>query len=217
MIVYETQGKTCCYIHIPKCCGKYIGKKIMKNYKCIKKYWGDGIKSKKIYKVNSFVDRAHIPVDMFLNHFYMKGDITEFATYTRNPYNRLISAYLYCSRIRRKTRDEKKHAQKFKSFVKTKLANSDFGKYNYPHHNRLGGGGVHFARQCLYLRTDFCKKLNFKIKINKLETIDKNEPMWSDFNLREYDLDLYYDAESFEIVNTLYNEDFIKLKYEKKL
>ena len=39
--------------------------------------------------------------------------------------------------------------------------------------------------------------------------------MWNNFKLKKYDLNLYYDDESIEVVNKLYDEDFKKLGYEK--
>lgn len=217
MIVFENKNKTCCFVHIPKNSGRYIRGVIGKNFKVLQTFWHSD-NPKKYGLTIPYIDKAHIPIDMFLRHFYTEH-IDEFIAYTRNPYDRLISAYFYnygFGRLQKlKNMGEEKRADIFQHFIKKKLINSDFDKHVYPLHNRLGGGGVHFSKQSLFLRTPDLPN-NFQVKITKLENISNNETMWNDFKLKKYDLNLYYDIESLEIVNELYDEDFKKLGYEKK-
>jgi hypothetical protein len=217
MIVFENENKTCCFVHIPKNSGRYIRDVIAKNFKVLQTFW-HSVNPKKYGLTIPYIDTAHIPIDMFLQHFYTER-INEFIAYTRNPYDRLISAYFYnygFGRLKKlKNMSEEERALKFQTFIKSDLVNSSFDKYIYPRHNRLGGGGVHFAKQSLFLRIPDSPKYDFRVKIIKLENISNNETMWNNFKLKNYDLNLYYDDESIEIVNKLYDEDFKKLGYEK--
>jgi len=220
MLVFSNQDRVCCYVHLPKCSGKFIRGVIKENYTVIKEFWGDDQEGNNVYDVNLFVDRAHIPIGKFFKQYY-SSYIDEFIVYTRNPYDRLISAYFYNYRLWGTApaiykRPIEKQVEMFQEFVKHNLVNSNFDKFEYPLNNRLDGGGVHFAKQWFFIQDGF-KKSDYNITINKLENIDSNETMWKKFKLPVYDLELYYDDETLEIVNDLYSEDFTNLGYEKTI
>ena len=109
MLIFENNLKLYIFIHIPKNSGKYIRDKINKNNdnKIIKSYW----------HLDSNLDLAHIPYvkrDKFVNNLI---DYNYF-TYSRNPYDRIISAFFY--------RNPKKNKNDFKEFIKKTLITFDF-------------------------------------------------------------------------------------------
>ena len=85
---------------LPKNSGKYIRKKIAdnKSNKILQTYWG----------VKNNFDLAHIP---YVKNNFIKNNIDyNYYTYTRCPYNRIISAFFY--------KNPRKNPNNFKHFVK---------------------------------------------------------------------------------------------------
>jgi hypothetical protein len=182
MIVYEKNGKIIAFIHIPKNSGTYIREQILKdtNNNILNSFWG----------ISKRIDIAHIP--FILKNNYINYNIDNYYTYVRNPYHRLISAYLYKNNINNKIN--------FKFLIKEKLINFKFNlRYSY--------NIIHFYPQYLFL----INKLNQIKKDIKIIKIEEDK----DLNPHYYNLSDYYDKETFEIVNKIYAKDFELFNYEK--
>lgn len=171
------------FIHIPKNSGKYIRKHINKNkiHKKIIGYWG----------IENNIDLAHIPY--MKRHKYIKklskkglNEKYNYITYSRDPYDRLISAYFY--------KNKDKTIEEFKEFCKKELININFNnEYSYKN--------IHYYPQYLFI----CDKKRELIDID-IKRIE---------NPKKYDLKKYYDDEILKIVNEIYSRDFELLNYKK--
>lgn len=171
------------FIHIPKNGGKYIRKHINKNKmnKRIMGYWG----------IMDNIDVAHIPY--MKRHKYIKKLSTKglhekynYITYSRDPYDRLISAFFY--------KNKDKTIEDFKNFCNNELTNIIFNnEYSYKI--------IHYYPQYLFI----CNKNRELININ-IKRIE---------NPKKYDLKKYYDNETIKKVNEVYNRDFELLNYKK--
>ena len=127
MLIYETQNKYYIYIHIPKNSGKYIRNKISNNKdnKIVRNYWG----------VRLRIDLAHIPY-VKKNKFIENNIEYNYFTYTRCPYDRIISAFFY--------KNPKKNINDFKHFVKNTLTMYEF---NMSFNNTI----IHYYPQYLFV------------------------------------------------------------------
>lgn len=136
------------------------------------------------------IDYAHIP---FIKRFdYISHDIDfQYFTFCRNPYDRIISAYFY------KTAFEK-YDNDFKYFVKNYLVSFHFSE---DFHHSI----IHFYPQYRFL-SDENNLIAENITITKIE--ENHHP-------RKYNLLLYFDEEVLEIINHIYENDFILFHYEK--
>lgn len=183
MLIFETQHKYYIFIHIPKNCGKYIRNKITENIdnKILNDYWG----------IHSDLDLAHIPY--LKKNEYVNNDIEyNYFIYTRCPYDRILSAFLY--------KNPNKTIDEFKDFIKNTLISYDFNRsFDYMI--------IHYYPQYLFIcdeNLDIVKN----IKINKLEDI---------INPKKYDLTKYFDNESIHIINNIYSKDFLFFNYQKEV
>ena len=194
MIVYERDSIIYCYIHIPKNSGKYIRNILIENNKnkIIDSFWGiDNI------------DLAHIPFMLKENYIdFLKlnkniNDIQYF-TYTRNPYYRIISAYIY--------KNPNNSSEDFKNFVSNELINFNF----YENFNWLI---IHYYPQYLFIcDTNLQIPTNIKIeKFEKTKIINDTEII---VNKKIYDLFEYYDNNTLKIINKIYELDFKLFNYE---
>ena len=179
MYIFEKENKSYILIHIPKNGGRYIRDIHLKekSVKTICNYWG----------IKSNLDLAHIPYllkDSFIKDFI---DYNYF-TYTRNPYDRLISAYFF--------KNKNKGKNDFMDFVKNILISLDFSL-------KFDQNIIHYYPQYLFL-CDENLILQENIKIYKLE----NE------NPKRYNLTDYFDKISIQIVNQIYNKDFLLFGYD---
>ena len=182
------------FIHIPKNSGTYLREKIKKNTQntIINNYWG-------IY--NGF-DLAHIPfflLNKYVPHYVPNFDLNQIKmiAYSRNPYHRLISAFLYRTKLKVNNYNTSLSYSDFKQFVKNKLVHFDF---NRSYESNI----IHYYPQYLFLvgQNDTFDK---NIIIYKIE--DKENPKF-------YDLNEYYDNETLMIVNKIYAKDFKYFNYE---
>jgi hypothetical protein len=181
MIVYiDKNNRLCVYIHIPKNSGKHIRKKIISENTIIKSFWDIGD-----------IDLAHIPF-MLRSKYIEDPDIQYYYSYSRNPYQRLISAYFYLN--------PKKNYYNFIDFCKNKLPKYNF---NLSFHKDY----IHYYPQYLFVCDD-----TFKVSID----VDKLEDLqYEGFNLKKYNLLLYYNNETLQIVNNIYSKDFELFGYKK--
>tara|TARA_Y100000748_G_C15438564_1_gene466201 strand:- start:520 stop:1092 length:573 start_codon:yes stop_codon:yes gene_type:complete len=170
------------FIHIPKNGGKYIREKINKNKKNkrIKGYWG----------VKKNFDIAHIPY--MKRHKYIKDlsirgleEKYNYITYSRDPYDRLISAFFYKNR--------EKSIDDFKKFCNEELENINF---NTEYSNKI----IHYYPQYLFICDKKMELIN--INIRRIE------------NPKKYNLKKYYDNDTVKKVNKIYNRDFKLLNYK---
>lgn len=183
MLLYEDNTGYKCYIHIPKNSGKYIRNCInnCKSNKIIKNFWGE----------SSQFDYAHIPY--VKKDDYLPTTITQkiyFFSYSRNPYDRIISIYFY--------KNENKTIEDFKMFILNILPQIAFDDKHDKHN-------IHYYPQYLFV----CNK-NLEIDDVNVEKIE--DVKW--LNNRTYDIPLYFSDDMLKIVNDIYKEDFIRFGYK---
>ena len=177
MLVFENNNKCYVFIHIPKNSGKYIRHKIANNpdNKILNDYW----------HIESNLDLAHIPY-MKKNDF-ITHTIEKYFTYTRCPYDRIISGFFY--------KNSDKNIDDFKIFIKNTLISYDFDiSFDYMI--------IHYYPQYLFI----CDE-NLDISHVEINKIEDNE------NPRKYDLLQYFDDESIHIINRIYEKDFLFFNY----
>ena len=181
MLIFENQHKYYIYIHIPKNSGKYIRKKIADNEsnKILETYWG----------VKDNFDLAHIPY-VKKNNFIKNNIEYNYYTYTRCPYNRIISAFFYLN--------PDKKTDDFKHFVKNTLISYEF---NMDFECKI----IHYYPQYLFI-CDENLDIPKNIKIDKLE--DCEQP-------KQYNLINYFDDECINIINNIYSNDFLFFNYNR--
>jgi len=181
MLIFENQHKYYIYIHIPKNSGKYIRNKIANNKsnKILKKYWG----------VKNNFDLAHIPY-VKKNNFIKNNIEYNYYTYTRCPYNRIISAFFYLN--------PGKNPHHFKHFVKNTLISY---KFNMDFKCNI----IHYYPQYLFI-CDENLDIPKNIKIDKLENCEQP---------KQYNLINYFDDECINIINKIYSKDFLFFNYNR--
>ena len=141
MIIFSKDNKYYVFIHIPKNGGKYIRNKIHKNNRVIKSYWG----------VVSGFDLAHIPYSK-RNAFINPNVEHHYYAYTRNPYDRIISAYYY--------KNPTKQKPDFILFLTKVLPTLDFSDFDSEF--------IHYYPQYLFV----CDEHSVKVKMIKLEEVE---------------------------------------------
>ena len=176
MLIFE---KKYIYIHIPKNSGKFIRKKIEKdkNVNILQSYWGG----------KTTLDEAHIPY-ILKDNFVRDSDNYLFFSHSRNPYNRIISAYFY--------KNKNKNIHDFKSFIINELPNLDFDLY-------FDRKIIHYYPQYLFV-CDNNYEIN-NVEVTKLEDIE---------NPKEYKLTKYLDSDMIKIINEVYKKDFELFNYD---
>jgi hypothetical protein len=179
-LIYQGKSKQqYIFFHIPKNSGKYIRKKIQSNNKVIVNYWG----------IRNNLDIAHIPYMLINNYINKKIDNYKCYTYSRNPYNRIISAYFYLN--------PGKSINDFKNFCRYILPKYDF-------HLQFDKSYIHYYPQYLFVCNSNLKIDN--VTILKLEDYEKP---------RQYNINKYFDKDLIEIINTIYSKDFELFNYTK--
>jgi hypothetical protein len=181
------------FIHIPKNSGSYLREKIKKNTEntIIKNYWN----------VSNGFDLAHIPFSL-LHKYISNFDLDQFKiiAYSRNPYHRLISAFLYRTNLKVKNYDLSSSYSDFKLFVKNEL---DHFNFDQSYKSNI----IHYYPQYLFLVDNNIVFNSKNIEVYKIE--NKENPKF-------YDLNKYYDSETLMIVNKIYANDFKYFNYEMK-
>lgn len=214
MIIYNPEHLTC-MIHVPKNSSKYLMGKVHGQHKVILKTYGyhEGIDISHIpfSHIETFLDSAtytigerkrgkSIPPRRPFYTAYAKtnkikikySDIKEVIAYLRDPYDRLISAWNY--RYKRENRCS------FEKFIKRKLVDINF---NDKHPIPL----THIYPQHKFVINEQ-GEIDPLVKLYRLEDHEHGSLKLRNFKLRKYDLDKHYDAESREIVETVYKKDF---------
>jgi len=178
VLIFEYNNKVHVFIHIPKNSGKYIRNKIKekRGVNILKCFWD----------INK-IDLAHMPY-IFFDKYLKEYNIDEIITYVRNPYHRIISAFIY--------RTTKKNPYEFRKFIKRNLIQY---KFDYTYDFNI----IHYYPQYLFL---IDKNYNIKnINIKKVEDLE---------NHRKYDLRKYYTNKILSIINKIYKKDFEYFNYE---
>ena len=182
LVFYNNETGLHVYIHIPKNSGKYLRGKILKNTnnKKLLGLWG--------YDRNQVIDTAHVPY--LLRKLYILNDNKHnYFTYSRNPYDRLISIFFY--KYPKKTKND------FKNYVKNILPTIEFS-LDY-HRDK-----IHFYPQYLFV-CDKTLNVAEEVTVSKLE--DSEKPT-------KYNLSEYYTNEIIEITNQIYEKDFLYFGYD---
>ena len=212
MMVFKKDGQLWCYVHIPKNCGKYIKRQIKNSYPTKMNMWGEDLKISKRLGFKQFVDRCHVSKNTFANMYGKKLNIKKYITYTRDPYQRIISAFLYKNyskqwRGRKVPATESEHSIEFKKFIKNELIEYDVNQYpeNRGNYNEYG---VHYMSQ-----QSFIEDFDENCFISKIEN-PSNVIILNNCKPRTYNLSLFYDKYSIEIINEKYENDFLKFGYE---
>jgi hypothetical protein len=183
MLIFKNRNQYHIFIHIPKNSGKYIREKIISspNNKIIKSYWGSD---------NALdLDLAHIPYNK-RNKFVSRKILYHYFAYTRNPYDRIISAFFFLNPT--------KSVDNFIFFCKNELIHLNF-------HLDFDKNYIHYYPQYLFL-CDEKYQIN-NIKVGKLEDHKNLRP-------KKYLLKDYFDEECMEIINKIYEKDFLLFDYE---
>jgi hypothetical protein len=236
LIFSDTNDETKKYvfIHILRCCGRYVRKQIYKRFKT-HFVFPEMTSNPQANPVSSRfeTDTQYIMHERYLNYKSYNLGQTKFITFVRNPYDRLISAYYYyllgiyyCEDqsnkndfleflitpfqiLKTKTMNELMNSFKanFKKYIKTEVENlnDDFNYILCPQYKFV---------------VDENNKIPEDISIYKLEEYtSESEPgqffQFENFNLKVYDHSEYFDNETLEIVNRKYNMDFELLGYKK--
>ena len=212
-MVFEKDGQHWCYVHIPKNCGKYIKRQIKNSYSVKLNVRGENLNKSKRLGYKKFVDRCHVSKNIFANMYGKKLNIKKYITYTRDPYQRIISAFLY-KNYGKQWRGEKvqvtelEQSIEFKKFIKNKLIEYDVDKYPESRGN-YNEYGVHYMSQ-----QSFIGDFDGNCFISKIEN-PSNQIILNNCKPKTYNLSLFFDATSIEIVNKKYENDFLKFGYEK--
>jgi len=181
MLIFQNNNKYYVFIHIPKNSGKYVRNNINnnRNNKILMSYWS----------IHRGLDLAHIPY--VKKNIFIKNNIDfNYFAYTRCPYDRIISAFLY--------KNPNKTIDDFKYFVKKTLTSYDF---NMSFNHTI----IHYYPQYLFV-CDENLDIYKNIKIYKLEHVMKPT---------KYDLPKYFDDETIDIINNIYSKDFLFFNYKK--
>ena len=141
--------------------------------KILHDYWGYNSKR---------LDLAHIPY-IKRNEFITNNIEYKYFANTRNPYNRIISAFFY--------KNKNKNINDFKYFVKNTLITYDF---NMSFDCMI----IHYYPQYLFV-CDENLDIPKNIKIDKLEDVETP---------KIYDLTKYFDDECLNIINNMYIKGF---------
>lgn len=189
MFVFTKSEEFFVYIDIPIPIATFIRKQIINDlYRTIKNYW---------FILEEKLDLAHIPYNMRKEYINQEFEHV-YITFTRNPYQKLISTFMNT-----KFSDE----MTIKEFIMNVLSNEKFDDYDYKM--------IHYYPQYKFV-TDEDGIIAKEIKIFKLEEYKNEFIKFSDkLVLKSYDLREYFDAESLVKFNEIYAKDFEAFGYEK--
>lgn len=178
-VIYSNNNNKFVYIHIPKNSGRYMRGKIQSNME------NNIILS--LWNIENNIDLAHIPYMKIGNYIEHKYNEYFFYAHSRNPYDRLISAFYY----------KNSQDQCIKHFCKNILPNLNF-------HTEYDSQIIHYYPQYLFLCNENMTLGN--IKVTKIEEEE---------NARRYNLHEYFDQECIQIINHIYHHDFMYFNYQK--
>lgn len=180
MLIFKRGDLLYVYIHIPKNSGKYIRKKIASDERntVVKSYWD----------ISNGIDMEHIPY-ISRNMVLDSSKEYRFIAHSRNPYDRLISAYFYLN--------PNKSTDDFRHFCLHILPLFEFNTEKYDRTY------IHYYPQYLFL-CDEDEQIGENIWVSKVEDC---------CNSKRYELQEYYTKEIVLIVNRIYEKDFYFFGY----
>lgn len=199
IVIPKINKSNALFIHIPKAAGSSIQKAVF------------GLNSWTHHKYKDF--EKELPEETLKKVFKF--------SFTRNPYDRLFSAYQYLKRGGNNATDKywaKKYLNNyptFERFVKEFVTNKNVHSYVHfiPQHefiiDKNGKIAMDFLGKFENLEYDFnaiCKKLEIKNSLQKLNATQTKEEVCQT---------KIYDYEMKKIVYEVYKKDFILLKYSK--
>jgi len=188
MIIYKTQDDIIkVFIHIPKNSGKHIRRQLLlkKDIEILEDGWG--IQTAKRVGLTNIAFLVHLS---YLNHkqYLHTEDTCQFYAHSRNPYDRIISAFFYLNPA--------KSTNDFQKFCKECLINIVFTI-------DIGVPYLHYYPQHLFV-CDEDLHIPPNMTIYKIEECE---------NPRIYNLDEYFTGEIYSIINKVYELDFILFGY----
>lgn len=235
LIFSDTNNETKKYvfIHILKCCGKYIRKQIYKKFKTYFVFPEMASNPQAIpISSTSESDTQYIMHERYLKYKSYNLGQSKFITFVRNPYDRLISSYYYY--LLGMYYDDSTNKNDFLKFIitpfqilKTKTMNdliknfkADFKKYIKTQVENLTENFNYILTPQYKFIVDENNNIPEDIIIYKLEeyTADSEAGrffQFENFNLKIYDHIEYFDNETLEIINRKYVMDFELLGYKK--
>ena len=180
MLLYEKNGTIFCYIHIPKNSGKFHRQEVTEHANVLKSYWG----------TENGVDLAHIPY-MYVAPVSPENVVgnVRFYAHTRNPYNRVVSAFFYLN--------HEGTIDGFKELVVNELA-------SYVFDDTFPSDFIHYYPQYMFV---YDKDFKTRVKTQRLEDMNLS-------GLNTYDRETYFNDEVLEIINRVYRPDFEKFGYD---
>lgn len=229
MLIFSINGQIYVYIHIPKNSGRYIKQQIGGKFEC--HHLVDNIVQNQISFVNPVLTNdfrstqfPHFSYQQIILNKNELSDITpdsKYITFTRNPYDKLISGYFYAissrpsdvvnisvERLRTLTMEEFINSLilEFRNFIKNRL-------------NLLVEKHLIVKPQYKYV-IDENGDIPLNLKFYRLEDYTTNTEahnffQFENFNLRKYDYSIYYDNECITIINEIYSKDFELFGYDK--
>ena len=241
LIFIDKNSQKTVFLHLPKCSGEYFRKEIVKSFEIIneekvKVFHETHFKDLKLNAFSAF-ERITKMIDteysiskygpeqfkLFSTYVLYKNIIHfldpseyKFIAFVRNPYQRYISIYFHYNnqdvytieQLKTKTIQEciAETREKFNTFIRNncKLIDTE------PHQDILM-----FDRQHVFL-VDENGNLPSNMVIYKLEeNLPEIFSSFNNFNIKNYNLDDYYDLDTKELVYQGYIKDFELFGYDK--
>ena len=205
MLIFNFNETKTIYIHIPKNCGRYIRKQIYNNFECF------NVNPGYPYPV-SFKETNDAGYYLHDRYTMVKDLANNFITFVRNPYHRVISFFylkIFENHVFITDTPVIDFIRNPLEILKTKnmedlinLLKTEFKKYI------LDITDTSLIPQYNYLIDDQ-GNIPSNLTIYKLEEPETFEHLgFKDFQLKEYDLSEYFDTESLEIVDNIFQKDF---------
>ena len=240
MLIFTDKNSRFVFLHIPKCSGEYFRREIVKNFEIINEEKMKVLHKNHFtnMKLNAFsaFDRVIKMIDteysiskygpdehkMFSTYVLYKNvvqflDPSEytFIAFVRNPFQRFISIYFHYNNQDVYTIEQLKTKSIQECISETRQQFNTFIRNNYklvdtePHQDI-----VMFDRQYVFL-VDENGNLPSNMRIYKLEeNLPEMFSSFTDFNIKNYTLDDYYDLDTKEIIYNLYKKDFELFGYQ---
>jgi hypothetical protein len=229
------------FLHVPKCSGEYFRKEIVKNFEIIneekiKVFHETHFKDLKLNAFSAF-ERVVKMIDteysiskygpdehkMFSTYVLYKNVVNflnpseyKFIAFVRNPYQRYISIYFHYNNQDVYTIEQLKTKSIQECIAETREKFNTFMRNNYklidtePHQDILM-----FDRQYKFL-VDENGNLPSNMVVHKLEdSLPEMFSSFNNFNIKNYNLDDYYDVDTKELVYQTYIKDFELFGYDK--
>jgi hypothetical protein len=232
MLIFSKDEQIYVFIHIPKNSGRYMNRQICEKFKC---YQLEG--KYDIFKNPLLAPNPTLSVNYFsykFPHFSYKQilenkdylpDITnntKYITFTRNPYDRMISGYFYLLNYMGKIDIIDISIERLKNLTMGEFITTiieDFRDYIKNRFLVLFNENNYIMKQQYKYIVDENGNIPNDLIIYKLEDYETNTELqtflqFDNFNLKRYNYADYYDNECLAIINEVYKKDFELFGYE---